>query len=1136
MNLARPTHAALIALLLALMQLTPSLAATIGVSGTVSVSNLADNAEVKLTGATVLNVNVDKTIKSISGDFPLTIQGNKLLIISSGGHGISVNSLRSSANIIISAKKDGLNIDQDIVIESGDLSIDVKHDGIYSRHGNIEIRSGYTISACGTNYNSIVSKEGDVSIGASAIVDAWGAKQAIDVSAGTFTSSGKVTAKAAGWALWAKHIYINGGSLYAKSCGPAITASVGNVEINGDVNAITTYDGTNGITAKQDVIIHSGKVYAECSTNGTAIEAREGNIELMSGSLEADGVKYGLYAGEKIIIQGDAKVRGFWSFWAQGIEIRSPYMILSPEDAVATRNTIVDGFGNWIQNVTIGTKPLKGTVSIDTTSPVPGHYLRYKLGGEVYTLSQNGTKLTATWQQSQDGETGWTDISMETPYIVKDRDYDTFIRVKLTADGYVGALYSTARKVTKSTCYIDVVSPQLLITNDKLVVANGKNNQEYLVLTSQKQVSALTESDWAKSQTPASGGYFYLDGTKNTINYVYTRVKGNGWMFAGTDVREASIYYGETTYMKDFQLIVKKVNGVSSPTTESSLDEEAGKYYTAVSTNSDRLRVEAVPIPNNATNFQGIRGSMWLMNGYSIGGSEYGNYGKFYSDFKCTEEIKEDQYYKNVYVKLIRQSNNTQIAAQYTRGYNDLAYHSIGFYVADGNGNVLINSLSMNGQVIVGKGEVLEGVPMTVYPKKGTIKELTTILTADSVSPGAAPVITFNTSALTATVDATNAEEGTFFYSIYNNYIGVGHFSVTVVKTMVEEILVSPSSLTIDPGEKFELAAQLIPTDAEGTVVWSSSNPNVATVSTKGVVTVQSTAAIGATAIITATVGSKSGSCLLTVGGETFSLYVAGIQVTTQNMDHLAELVAEKSDESMKRLLEDDMEITFDGVRTLKLKNATIDVGEGSAQGMTFGIDNLIVELEGDCYVNSNNYHGVKLMKGATLTGKGSLTATGGNCGIAYDDGKAYPVTLHIDGVTVKATGGKCGIHGGSYTYQNILDIDNATVYADGANGAVAYWYGGINLTDCQITKPSEGKVDKDRIVSGGNIASSVIIKASGRKGDVNRDGNVDISDIVAVINTIAGIPTYKSTADVNGDTNIDISDIVMVINVIAEE
>ena len=53
--------------------------------------------------------------------------------------------------------------------------------------------------------------------------------------------------------------------------------------------------------------------------------------------------------------------------------------------------------------------------------------------------------------------------------------------------------------------------------------------------------------------------------------------------------------------------------------------------------------------------------------------------------------------------------------------------------------------------------------------------------------------------------------------------------------------------------------------------------------------------------------------------------------------------------------------------------------------------------------------------------------------------------------------------------------------------------------------------------------------------GDVNGDTKVDISDIVAVINTIAGsTESLNPHADVNGDGGIDISDIVMVINVIA--
>ena len=51
--------------------------------------------------------------------------------------------------------------------------------------------------------------------------------------------------------------------------------------------------------------------------------------------------------------------------------------------------------------------------------------------------------------------------------------------------------------------------------------------------------------------------------------------------------------------------------------------------------------------------------------------------------------------------------------------------------------------------------------------------------------------------------------------------------------------------------------------------------------------------------------------------------------------------------------------------------------------------------------------------------------------------------------------------------------------------------------------------------------------------GDVNQDNVVDISDIVVVINQMAGSKSYRYS-DVNGDNKTDISDIVAIINEIA--
>jgi len=53
--------------------------------------------------------------------------------------------------------------------------------------------------------------------------------------------------------------------------------------------------------------------------------------------------------------------------------------------------------------------------------------------------------------------------------------------------------------------------------------------------------------------------------------------------------------------------------------------------------------------------------------------------------------------------------------------------------------------------------------------------------------------------------------------------------------------------------------------------------------------------------------------------------------------------------------------------------------------------------------------------------------------------------------------------------------------------------------------------------------------------GDVNLDGNIDISDVVKLVNIILGTDkvTSKYACDLNSDDNVDISDVVQLVNVI---
>ena len=63
---------------------------------------------------------------------------------------------------------------------------------------------------------------------------------------------------------------------------------------------------------------------------------------------------------------------------------------------------------------------------------------------------------------------------------------------------------------------------------------------------------------------------------------------------------------------------------------------------------------------------------------------------------------------------------------------------------------------------------------------------------------------------------------------------------------------------------------------------------------------------------------------------------------------------------------------------------------------------------------------------------------------------------------------------------------------------------------------------------------SPTLEKYVGVKGDVNRDGNVDISDVVALVNIILNSSSdYQAEADLNNDGDIDISDVVALVNII---
>ncbi len=81
------------------------------------------------------------------------------------------------------------------------------------------------------------------------------------------------------------------------------------------------------------------------------------------------------------------------------------------------------------------------------------------------------------------------------------------------------------------------------------------------------------------------------------------------------------------------------------------------------------------------------------------------------------------------------------------------------------------------------------------------------------------------------------------------------------------------------------------------------------------------------------------------------------------------------------------------------------------------------------------------------------------------------------------------------------------------------YTYGGDSANQLWVEV-------KEGVIRFGQTPPSLI-------GDVNEDGEVNISDVVAVINVMAGTASYLH-ADVNADNDVNISDVVNVINIMA--
>ena len=724
--------------------------------------------------------------------------------------------------------------------------------------------------------------------------------------------------------------------------------------------------------------------------------------------------------------------------WAQKNDKAFP-IVVSQQDAYPGKNSVQN-----LQTVNSTWRlldpelMLTGSVTVTPAIPWYGDKMSYLLSGRAYDLQQSGVAISNAWQRSDDGETGWTTFTAG-PHTAGINDIGKYLRVRITASGYDGVLYSSPVLVTKAVCTDPVAKPQLWGSGTNISVTNSRSDQEYFVLNYKKDVANLTASDWAAAKS-GNDGSLTLSGTANSVNYVYTRLKETDTTFSGIVVVMSNIYLGESASLQNISLSYELLDSNGNPK-ELEL-EEMGVYYYAEA--GDVIKVTAEPVPSNVT-FNGIRGSNWHSTPSDM------SYGRYYTSSGCYEPIYSDQYYKTVYFKLEKPINHLMLSAEYTKGYNDIAYDSASFIVGDSSGEYLFDSASASVTVYV--GGAVKDYPIKRIPDRA---DLTGATIGYSNGTGTNPP-TVTLSGNTVSVDASNATGGYYDFAISKNGVKLaGGVNVHVTTPPVEEFSLSPTKLTVHPGRNYTLKPVFLPAASETEITWTSSNTNVATV-IKGVVTVKYYADIGETATITATVGDKSATCELTVFGDKFDLEVDGVQVTTKNLDDIL----------------GNGVFSFDGRDTLTVS------GSYSTDGTVinnYGVDNFTINVEKDAMLTSNKNEAIIVGEDTTIRGAGKLTLYAPKeCGIYVTD---LDTTLTLQNITINAEG-RWGIAGPNDNNSTKLVIDHSAVTATAADGAICDFGGGITIRNSEIVKPQGGRISsegKDITDSAGTVSNDVQI------------------------------------------------------------
>ncbi len=468
-------------------------------------------------------------------------------------------------------------------------------------------------------------------------------------------------------------------------------------------------------------------------------------------------------------------------------------------------------------------------------------------------------KLLYQWQRSEDDGSAWTDIDGATrgsyTPVAADMGDAVRIRVKVTAEGYLGEIVGAAVKVSKAAnddtpTWPDVVAQKDGDAYKKFEITNYNPKQEYVYTT-----SPISGSEWPDGGTKITSATVEELDTGSTY-YIYTRYKETDTHTAGSKIRSSSVLVDE----------INKLNRII-------LTDESGKVYSSYgSGNTIYIKKGESMTLTAKTNPDGA--NTWSDFTFK---SQYDVSAPF--SVTPTESVASGATIPQVTIHGDTKGEGT-LAAQYS-GHTPQFYGTWRVHVYEN-----VSDIGIGAEITVSpsfpdmtmyQGETmpLPEYTVDVYPE-GALENYDLAWRIIKVGTGAAYYESDENITLeNGEIEATKAHTGSkntriALVAINKDNHNISSlspssvFNVTVTEAPTVEltgVIVAPTKVNLNIGGSIQLSAVKEPVNAAGDLTWTSDKPAVAEVDNTGKVT----AVAAGTAIITVSCNGKSADCTVLV-------------------------------------------------------------------------------------------------------------------------------------------------------------------------------------------------------------------------------------------------------------------------------